>query len=69
MRCPIKTVAADPATQDPGDPPFDYGEADVDHEFIPDTTHFLQLEKPQECAMAVRRFLHQVGILEKQWLP
>ena len=69
MRCPVKAVAADPAAQDPSDPTFDYGDADVDHDFIPDTTHFLQLEKPQECAVAVRRFLQQVGILENQVLP
>ena len=69
MRCPVKTVAADPAAQDPSDPTFDYGDADVDHEFIPDTTHFLQLEKPQECAMAVRRFLKQVGVLEESMAP
>ena len=61
MRCPVKIVAADPTAEDPSDPTFDYGNAPVDHEFIPDTTHFLQLEKPQECAVAVRRFLKKVG--------
>ena len=69
MRCPVKTIAADPAAQDPSDPSFDYEDANVDHEFIPDTTHFLQLEKPQECAVAVRRFLRQVGILEDRLFP
>ena len=69
MRCPVKTVAPDPAAQDSSDPSFDYGDTDVDHEFIPDTTHFLQFEKPQECAEAVRRYLKQVGVLENQLFP
>ncbi len=66
LKCPIKIVSSDPASQDPNAPTFDYGDADVDHEFLPETTHFLQLEKPQECVTALRRFLKQVGILENQ---
>ena len=69
MRCPVKVVAADPAAQDPSDSTFDYGDADVDHEVIPDTTHFLQLEKPRECAAALRRYLKQVGILDNRLFP
>ena len=63
LRCPVKIVSSDPATQDPNAPTFDYGDADVDYEVLPETTHFLQLEKPRECAVALRRFLKQVGIL------
>ena len=64
LKCPVKIVSSDPALLDPNAPTFDYGDADVDHEFLPETTHFLQLEKPQECAVALQRFLNQVGILE-----
>ena len=66
LKCPVKIVSSDPALLDPNAPTFDYGDADVDHEFLPETTHFLQLEKPQECAVALRRFLNQVGILENR---
>ncbi len=60
LRCPVKIVFSDPTSQSPEAPTFDFGDADVDHEFVPETTHFLQLEKPQECAVVLRRFLKQV---------
>ena len=66
LKCPVKIVSSDPALLDPNAPTFDYGDTDVDHEFLPETTHFLQLEKPQECAVALQRFLNQVGILENR---
>ena len=61
LRCPTKIVAPDPASLDPDAPAFDYSDADVDHEFLPGTTHFLQLEKPEECKTALLRFLGQLG--------
>jgi len=32
----------------------------VDYDFLPDATHFLQLEQPQECASAVREFVNEI---------
>ena len=69
LRCPVKIVSSDPTSQNPDAPTFDFGDADVDHEFVPETTHFLQLEKPQECAVVLRRFLKEVGILESRLFP
>ena len=68
LRCPTKIIRSDPAL-DPDRPTFDYRDADaagVEHELLPDTTHFLQLEKPQECVAMMLRFLVQLGIVEKR---
>ena len=62
LRCPVKVVTSDPAGPDP--PAFDYRAAGVDHEFVAGTTHFLQLEKPEQCAAVLRGYLGQLGILE-----
>ncbi len=63
LRCPVKILAADPAWQYPSVPTFDYEGSGVDHEMVPGTTHFLQLDKPEECAAVLRRFLEGLGIL------
>ena len=68
LRCPAKIIASDP-TLDPDRPPFDYtdaGAAGVDHEFMPGASHFLQLEKPEECAARMLEFLERHGIVEKK---
>ena len=62
LRCPTKIVASDPTSPIPDAPAFDFGNAAVDHEYLPETTHFLQLEKPEECAASMLRFLGQQGI-------
>ena len=66
LKCPVKVLASDPVSLEPDAPAFDYGDADIDHEFVPGTTHFLQLEEPEQCAAALRRFLRQPGILQNQ---
>ena len=35
----------------------------VDYDFLPETTHFLQLERPEECVAEVREFLEQNSLL------
>ena len=55
---PIKVIGADPTMPWSYLPSFEFSEVlKVDYDFIPETTHFLQLEKPEECAAAVREFL------------
>ena len=66
LRCPVKFVSSDPTSDDPNAPTFDYGASGVDYEVFPGTTHFLQLEQPQECAAALRKFLKHVGFLGGQ---
>ena len=66
MRCPVKVVTSDPTMPDPNAPTFDFAGLDIDREVLPGTTHFLLQEKPEECAAVLRKFLKQVGILEKR---
>ena len=66
LRCPTKIVTSDPNPSIPDAPAFDFGNADVGHEFLPGTTHFLQLEEPEECRAIMLRFLGQLGIFENQ---
>ena len=37
-------------------------EAQVDYEAIPETTHFLQIERPAECVRSMEQFLAKNGI-------
>ncbi len=60
--CPIKIIGADPTLPYSYLPTLDSSlqfsdVVKVDYDFIPDATHFLQLEKPRECAAIVREFL------------
>ena len=60
VSCPIKIVGADPTLPYSYLPTFDVGDVTrVDYDFIPDATHLLQLERPQECAAATREFLER----------
>ena len=68
LQCPTKIIASDPALE-PDRPTFDYSDANaagVAHEFMPGASHFLQLEKPEECAAAMLQFLEQHDIVEKK---
>ena len=68
LRCPAKIIASDPA-MDPNRPKFDFSKAaGVEHEVMPGTTHFLQLEKPRECAAAMLDFLSRQGLVESPQL-
>ena len=56
-RCPIKAIGADPVFSDSFLPSFSLIDLiAVDYDFIPDTSHFLMLERPQECREEVRSF-------------
>ena len=58
LRCPVKVIGADPLT------PFSFLPATdpnliakVGYDFIPETTHYLPLEEPQECAALLTDFI------------
>ena len=62
--CPVKVIGSDPAL------PYTYVptlEADqlalIEYEFIPGTTHLLQLEAPAKCAAAMLAFLRRRGLM------
>ena len=55
---PTKVIGADPTLPFAYLPTFDFSDViTVDYDFIPEATHFLQLEKPKECAEALRHFI------------
>ena len=63
LACPTKVVGADPTLEYAYLPTFDLSHMlTVDYDFLPDATHFLQLEKPAECAAVLRDFLETNGL-------
>ena len=60
LPCPTKAICADPTMPFSFLPTLDMsGILTVDYDFLPDTTHFLQLEQPEECVATMREFLEQ----------
>ena len=63
LKCPTKVIGADPTLPFSYLPTLDFGEMlTVDYDFLPDATHFLQLEKPAECVAKMREFLEPAGL-------
>lgn len=63
MRCPVKVVGGDPTV------PFSYLPSvdpalvmAVDYDFVPGTSHHLQLERPDVCYTLAREFLDRLGL-------
>ena len=64
LPCPTKIIGADPTLPFAYLPTFDFRHImTVEYDFLPETTHFLQLEKPAECVAVVREFVEQNGLL------
>ena len=64
IACPVKVIASDLALPYAYVPSLDDDELDaVEYESIPETGHFLQLEKPAECVAAMCAYLGQRGHL------
>jgi len=66
MPVPVKLICADPAD---GGPPALIGralakEASLEYEAIPETSHFLQIERPQECIGVMEAFLVKHGLVK-----
>lgn len=63
LSCPVKVVGADPTVPYSYLPTLNLAEmGTVDYDFLPDATHFLQLEQPEACADAVKSFAAAVGV-------
>lgn len=61
MKCPTKVIGADPTLQYSYLPTLDLSDImTVDYDFLPDATHFLQLEEPEQCVDAMREFIEQI---------
>ena len=64
LACPTKIIGSDPTLPQTYPPALDQRLASaMDYDFIPETTHFLQLEKPRECVEVVREFLRAHKLL------
>ena len=63
LACPTKIIGADPTLPHAYLPTLDQRIVSaMDYDFIPEATHFLQLEKPRECAAVTREFLERRGL-------
>ncbi len=61
---PVKVIGADPTLPYSFLPTYNLGQiAAVDYDFLPDTTHLLQLEQPEECKAMVQEFLKHHNLL------
>ena len=57
-KCPVKVIGSDPATPHTFMPSVDMHEIlALDYDFVPETSHFLQLEEPEECAAIAMQFI------------
>ena len=60
LRCPVKVLGADPTLPYSYLPTLDLSHIlTVDYDFLPETTHLMQLEQPEECVAAMREFIEQ----------
>lgn len=63
LRCPVKVIGGDPLAPFSFLPTVDLDLiAKVGYDFIPETTHFLQIEEPEECAALMIEFLDTLRI-------
>ena len=58
LSCPAKIIGSDPTVPFSFLPTVDLSEIlALDYDFVPDTTHLLQLEQPEECVAAMLPFV------------
>lgn len=61
--CPVKVIGGDPTGPFSFLPSVDLaGVTGFHYDFVPGTTHFLQLENPEECVAIMSSFLEQQGL-------
>lgn len=64
LPCPTKVIGADPTLPYSYLPSYALDDImTVDYDFIPEVSHLLQLEKPEECAAAIREFIERHGLM------
>lgn len=62
LQCPVKVIGSDPTVPYSFLPGMDLQTLTMlNYDFVPETTHFLQLEQPEACAYAMTEFLQQSG--------
>ena len=61
FHCPVKVIGADPTLPYSYLPTLDLSDIyGVDYDFLPEATHLLQLEQPEQCVTAMTEFLQRV---------
>ena len=64
ITCPVKVIGSDPTAPNSFLPGTALPEQlRVDYDFAPETTHLLQLEKPQTCAASTLEYFGKAGLL------
>ena len=64
VSCPVKAIGADPTEQYSFMPSMDLRDLiNLDYDFLPETTHFLQLEDSEKCAAMTVEFLEQRNLV------
>ena len=64
LSCPTKVIGSDPTIPGTYLPSLDFTKIlTVDYDFVPDTTHLLQLENPQKCIEKVYAFLNEINFI------
>ncbi len=64
IRCPAKVLGADPTLPYSYLPTFDLDYVvELDYDFLPESTHLLQLEESERCAAAAIEFLREHGLM------
>ncbi len=64
LPCPTKVIGSDPTSTFAYLPTFNLSHIQsIDYDFIPETTHFLQLEKPEECVETMRGYLEEKRLI------
>lgn len=62
LACPTKVLGADPLAPYSYLPTLDLSDMlSVDYDFLPEATHFLPLERPEECAAMAREFIDSLS--------
>ena len=64
ISCPVKVIGADPLVPFTFMPSMDLSQLiDLDYDYLPDATHFLQLEEPEKCVELTLEFLERHELL------
>ncbi len=62
MVCPVRVLGADPTLPYSYLPTMDLSNIlSIDYDFMPDATHFMVFEKPDECAASVREYIQSLS--------
>ena len=70
IACPVKVIGGDPTLSFSFLPSVDVsGVTSFHYDFVPGTTHYLQLENPEECVSAMVDFLECQGLVEPASAP